>query len=185
MVSSDSNVRRSIGDHAHHGIEHSDDGAEPAPLAAATALQPVKVPKELVGSVNKMNYGQESAAFRWKDPPMKRLLIVAFIGFVLAMWSVPLACLARTVRLVNETGSSIVVQIKYAACRSDNFTLAPGKTWSINAGGCPVTSTDVRMTDSKGTTTHSCNGVFNPPKQLSRFAVVRNGNDGCVINSSL
>jgi hypothetical protein len=34
---------------------------------------------------------------------MKRLLLVAFIGFVLAMWSSPLAALARTITVLNET----------------------------------------------------------------------------------
>ena len=55
MVGSDSNMGRSICDHAQYGIEHSDNGAEPTPLITAAALQAVKVPKELVGSVDKMN----------------------------------------------------------------------------------------------------------------------------------
>lgn len=114
---------------------------------------------------------------------MKRLPIVLSIGLVLAMSSIPLACLARTLTVVNETNFSIALQIKYAACRSDNVTLASGQTWKINAGGCPVSSVDVRLTDGKGTTINSCNSTLSPPKPLSHFAVAKNGSSACTIHS--
>ena len=113
---------------------------------------------------------------------MKRLPIVVSIGLVLAMWSIPVACLARTLTVVNETTFSLVFKITYAACRSDNATLASGQTWRINAGGCPVSSVDVRLTDGKGTTINSCNSVLSPPKPLSRFAVAKNGSSACTIH---
>ncbi len=55
MVGRDSNVSRSICNHSQYGIEHSDNRAEPTPLTAAAVLQSVKVAKDLVGSVDKMN----------------------------------------------------------------------------------------------------------------------------------
>jgi hypothetical protein len=107
--------------------------------------------------------------FKSKHTPMKRLPIVVSIGLVLAMWSIPLACLARTLTVVNETNFSIVFKIQYAACRSDNAALASGQTWKINAGGCPVSSVDVRLTDGKvrqSTLAIACSRPPGPPRAL-------------------
>ena len=55
MVGSDTYMCGSVSDHLQDGLEHAGDGAEPAVFPVTVALQPVKVTKELVGTVDKVD----------------------------------------------------------------------------------------------------------------------------------
>lgn len=62
---------------------------------------------------------------------LKVLLSIVALGCLSAMQIV-----AYTHTVINTTDYPVVVRIEYVACRSDENTIAPGKSWDNNGAGC-------------------------------------------------
>lgn len=64
MIGGDAEMRRAFCDHLPYGIQDAGYRSKPHALVAREAPQPLEVPKELVGTVDKMNDHVFSRTFR-------------------------------------------------------------------------------------------------------------------------